>query len=64
MGSIGAPELIVVTLVLVMIIAAVLLVLRGIRAASSGPSLAACPSCRGKVSARAKACPHCGDPLT
>ena len=34
-----------------------------VSASSPAASLVACPACRRDVSARAAACPHCGDPL-
>lgn len=65
MGSIGAPELIVVGIIGLLVIGlpvgVILLVLRMNRPSTTG--LIPCRSCGRPVSPRAAACPQCGEPI-
>ena len=65
MGSIGAPELIVVAIVFLLAIAAPLaiavwLITRSKQAQGAG--LIACRRCGKAISPRAASCPQCGEP--
>jgi hypothetical protein len=64
---VGAPELIVGLLVLGLVVGALFVAMRGVRAvvsagAPAGPNTLPCPDCRKTVSRQAPACPHCGAP--
>jgi hypothetical protein len=67
MGSIGPLELLIIAVILLVLLAglvagivAIVLVSRSRRATHD---LVECRACRRRISPRATACPHCGDPV-
>ena len=65
MGSIGAPELIVVALVFLLVIAAPLAIVIWLvtrKSAGSATGLVPCGGCGRAISPRAASCPQCGEP--
>ena len=64
MAGIGVPELLVLALVVIIVGAVVALVVRMTKRVSGGLTgkLVRCAACGGTVSARATACPNCGEP--
>lgn len=67
MGSIGAPELIVVALIGLLVCAgplalAIFFLARKKPTAGAPAGLIQCPACGQAISPRAHSCPHCGEP--
>ena len=62
MGTIGAAELIVLALVLLLLAAPVVIAIRFVaKHNAESADLVACRACARRISPRAETCPHCGD---